>query len=170
MKGNKQAKSGLSLSPPLSLSLFTCYLRNGSNCSLTRTHISQNILASNWQGNLNTIKADSKGSKEKICTSKVKYSVKKGRPSIWVPEKGLHNVDAFMLSVDQKGFDVLGKVLRPVKIDGSREYQRKESRFTFKDEAHDLRGGAQECFQFQWIGIDENGMCLKQKCSAVASL
>ena len=22
----------------------------------------------------------------------------------------------------------------------------------------DGRGGAQECFQFQWIGIDENGM------------
>ncbi|GFY83613.1 hypothetical protein Acr_03g0003870 [Actinidia rufa] len=46
--------------------------------------------------------------------------------------------DAFMLSVDRKGFDVLGKVLGPVKIDGSPEYQWKEFRFTFKEEARDL--------------------------------
>lgn len=79
----------------------------------------QNILASNWQGNLNTIKADSEDryahqnsftwyihtyvahwclfiwwvfSKEEIYTSRVKYFVKKGRPYLWVPEKELHNV------------------------------------------------------------------------------
>lgn len=46
--------------------------------------------------------------------------------------------DAFMLSVDRKGFDVLGKVLGPVKNDGSREYQWKDFRFTFKEEARDV--------------------------------
>ncbi|THG15692.1 hypothetical protein TEA_021649 [Camellia sinensis var. sinensis] len=54
-------------------------------CSVT-------ILASNWQGNLNTIKADAKGSKEEIYTSMVKYFVKRGKPYIWVPEKDFHNV------------------------------------------------------------------------------
>ncbi|KAL2897018.1 putative HTH-type transcriptional regulator YdeC [Bienertia sinuspersici] len=66
----------------------------------------KNILASNWQGHLNTIKADSKGSclmicfdahlhfisKQEIYTSKVKYMLRKGKPYIWVPEKDLHNV------------------------------------------------------------------------------
>lgn len=53
----------------------------------------KNILASNWQGNLNTIKADCKGSKQEIHTSRVKYLVKRGRPYIWVPEKDLHNLN-----------------------------------------------------------------------------
>ncbi|XP_057489440.1 uncharacterized protein LOC130775323 [Actinidia eriantha] len=283
-------------------------MKGNKQTVLTFAEKCKNILASNWQGNLNTIKADAKGSKEEIYTSKVKYFVKKGRPYIWVPEKDLHNVnaiidergsfsvaspfpgplanllrsikkvpaqialtgdvvplkgekvklaaeslretisserkaikestysvsgilsssnlgftprsenlqelldgneqyvvykfnlssctyvdsnggthevdlehvaaskadplspfssslidginqsemrrralilfcitylnrnakDAFMLSVDRKGFDVLGKVLGPVKIDGSREYQWKEFRFTFKEEARDL--------------------------------
>ncbi|KAK9741373.1 hypothetical protein RND81_03G101000 [Saponaria officinalis] len=56
----------------------------------------KNILASNWQGNLNTIKADSKGSKQDIYTSKVKYLVKRGKPYIWVPEKDLHNVNTLV--------------------------------------------------------------------------
>ncbi|PSS34541.1 Hemagglutinin-esterase-fusion glycoprotein chain 2 like [Actinidia chinensis var. chinensis] len=69
-----------------------------SYCHVTRKRVMKgnkqtvNILASNWQFNLNTIKADSKGSKEEIYISKVKYSVKKGRPYIWVPEEGLHRV------------------------------------------------------------------------------
>lgn len=49
-----------------------------------------------------------------------------------------HVKDAFMLSVDRKGFDVLGKVLGPVKNDGSREYQWKDFRFTFKEEAREV--------------------------------
>ncbi|KAL4585095.1 hypothetical protein LXL04_009709 [Taraxacum kok-saghyz] len=51
-----------------------------------------NILASNWQDTLNTVKADAKGSKEEIYSSKVKYFVKKGTPYVWVPEHDLHNV------------------------------------------------------------------------------
>lgn len=43
-----------------------------------------------------------------------------------------------MLSVDRKGFDVLGKVLGLVRNDGSREYQWKEFRFAFKEEARDV--------------------------------
>nr|GLL40253.1 uncharacterized protein LOC109187178 [Ipomoea trifida] len=59
---------------------------------LTLAEKCKKILASNWQGNLNTIKADAKGSKQDIHSSKVKYFVKKGKPYIWVPEKDLHNV------------------------------------------------------------------------------
>ncbi|KAH7667840.1 FMN-binding split barrel-containing protein [Dioscorea alata] len=51
----------------------------------------KNILASNWQAHLNTIKADSKGSKEDIYTSKVHYMLRRGRPYIWIPEGELHN-------------------------------------------------------------------------------
>ncbi|XP_052185501.1 uncharacterized protein LOC127797053 isoform X2 [Diospyros lotus] len=67
---------------------------------LTLAEKCKTILASNWQGNLNTIKADAKVSKEEIYTSKVKYFVKKGRPYIWVPEKTLHNVNTI---IDERG-------------------------------------------------------------------
>ncbi|KAG2730235.1 hypothetical protein I3843_01G276700 [Carya illinoinensis] len=60
----------------------------------------KNILASNWQGHLNTIKADAKGSKEDIYTSKVKYILRRGKPYIWVPEKDLHNVNTI---IDERG-------------------------------------------------------------------
>lgn len=56
----------------------------------------KNILSSNWQGKLNTIKADAKGSKGEIHSSKVKYFVKKGKPYIWVPEDDLHNVNTII--------------------------------------------------------------------------
>nr|GEU74400.1 L-ectoine synthase [Tanacetum cinerariifolium] len=59
---------------------------------LTLAEKCKNILASNWQATLNTIKADATGSKEEIYSSKVKYFVQKGRPYIWVPEIALHNV------------------------------------------------------------------------------
>ncbi|KAJ0962371.1 hypothetical protein J5N97_030199 [Dioscorea zingiberensis] len=49
----------------------------------------RNILASNWQAHLNTIKADAKGSKEDIYTSKVHYMFRKGKPYIWIPEGDL---------------------------------------------------------------------------------
>ncbi|KAK9061189.1 hypothetical protein SSX86_018369 [Deinandra increscens subsp. villosa] len=67
---------------------------------LTFAQKCKNILASNWQGNLNTVKADAKGSKEEIYSSKVKYFVKKGRPYIWVPDDDLHNVNAV---IDERG-------------------------------------------------------------------
>ncbi|XP_028797178.1 uncharacterized protein LOC114752590 [Neltuma alba] len=60
----------------------------------------KNILASNWQGYLNTIKADVKGSKSGIYTSKVKYIIRRGKPYIWVPENDLHNVNAM---IDERG-------------------------------------------------------------------
>ncbi|XAR72024.1 hypothetical protein NMG60_11018513 [Bertholletia excelsa] len=67
---------------------------------LTFAEKCKSILASNWRGNLNTIKADVKGSKEDIYTSKVKYFIRKGKPYIWVPEKDLHNVNAI---IDERG-------------------------------------------------------------------
>ncbi|XP_042513107.1 uncharacterized protein LOC122088002 [Macadamia integrifolia] len=59
-----------------------------------RSEMAQTILASNWQGRLNTIKADAKGSgsKEEIHTSKIKYLFKKGKPYIRIPSNDLHNV------------------------------------------------------------------------------
>ncbi|KAF5733820.1 hypothetical protein HS088_TW16G00261 [Tripterygium wilfordii] len=67
---------------------------------LTLPQKCKSILASNWIGHLNTVKADAKGSKEDIYTSKVKYILKKGRPYIWVPEKELHNVNTV---IDERG-------------------------------------------------------------------
>ncbi|KAI8539966.1 hypothetical protein RHMOL_Rhmol09G0223800 [Rhododendron molle] len=75
-------------------------MKGNKTTVLTFAEKCKNILASNWQGNLNTIKADAKGSKEEIYTSKVKYFVKKGRPYIWVPKKDLHNVNTI---IDERG-------------------------------------------------------------------
>lgn len=61
--------------------------------------------------------------------------------------------DAFLLSVDRKGFDVLGKVLGPVSSDGSREYQWKEFRIAFKDEARDV-----EAFCRQLVQMEEEAL------------
>ncbi|XWS74984.1 hypothetical protein CRYUN_Cryun01aG0045700 [Craigia yunnanensis] len=93
----------------------------GSNKAtvLTLAEKCKNILASSWQGHLNTIKSDAKGSKENIYTSKVKYIIKRGKPYIWVPEHELHNVNTI---IDERGsFSVaspfpgpLGKLLRSV--------------------------------------------------------
>lgn len=57
--------------------------------------------------------------------------------------------DAFILSVDMKGFDVLAKVLGSVKGDGSREYQWKELRFAFKDEASDVETFCQRLLEME---------------------
>ncbi|KAL0349201.1 UNVERIFIED_CONTAM: hypothetical protein Sangu_1147900 [Sesamum angustifolium] len=75
-------------------------MKRGKSSVLTFAEKCKNILASNWQGHLNTIKADAKGSKEEIYTSKVKYFVKKGKPYIWVPEKEMHNVNTI---IDERG-------------------------------------------------------------------
>ncbi|CAK7325671.1 unnamed protein product [Dovyalis caffra] len=56
----------------------------------------KNIIASNWQAHLNTVKADAKGSKEGIHTSKVKYILKRGKPYLWVPENDMHNVNTII--------------------------------------------------------------------------
>ncbi|KAG8390876.1 hypothetical protein BUALT_Bualt01G0129200 [Buddleja alternifolia] len=75
-------------------------MKGGKSSALTIAEKCKNILASNWKGSLNTIKADAKGSKEEIYTSKVKYFVKRGKPYIWVPEKELHNVNTI---IDDRG-------------------------------------------------------------------
>lgn len=63
----------------------------------------------------------------------------------------MHGVkDAFMLSVDRKGFDVLGKVPNLVTKDGIGEFQWKEFRFTFKEEALDV-----ESFCRQLVEMEE---------------
>ncbi|KAK9913484.1 hypothetical protein M0R45_037298 [Rubus argutus] len=79
---------------------------------LTFSEKCKNILSSNWRGQLNTIKADAKGSKEDIYTSKIKYICKRGKPYIWVPEKELHNVN---LIVDERSsFSVANPIPGPL--------------------------------------------------------
>ncbi|XP_057789074.1 uncharacterized protein LOC131005961 [Salvia miltiorrhiza] len=75
-------------------------LKRGKSSVLTVAEKCKTVLASNWQGKLNTVKADSHDSKEEIYTSRVKYFVRKGRPYIWVPEKELHNVNTI---IDERG-------------------------------------------------------------------
>ncbi|KAL9418832.1 hypothetical protein AB3S75_036731 [Citrus x aurantiifolia] len=75
-------------------------MKSNSATVLTLAEKCKNILVANWQGRLNTIKADAEGSKESIYTSKVKYMLKKGKPFIWVPEKDMHNVNTI---IDERG-------------------------------------------------------------------
>ncbi|XP_020081164.1 uncharacterized protein LOC109704789 [Ananas comosus] len=60
----------------------------------------RNILAANWRAHLNTIKADAKGSKDEIYTSKVHYAFHKGRPYLWIGEGDLHNMNTI---IDERG-------------------------------------------------------------------
>ncbi|KAL6131432.1 PREDICTED: uncharacterized protein LOC101292842 [Fragaria vesca subsp. vesca] len=79
---------------------------------LTFAEKCKSILSANWRGQLNTIKADAKGSKEDIYTSKIKYICKRGKPYIWIPEKELHNVN---LIVDERGsFSVASPIPGPL--------------------------------------------------------
>ncbi|XP_042419999.1 uncharacterized protein LOC122008350 [Zingiber officinale] len=64
--------------------------------ALTFAERCKNIVAVNWQAHLNTIKADAKGSKQEIYTSKVHYISKRGKPYIWVQESDLHNMNAII--------------------------------------------------------------------------
>ncbi|MCL7034759.1 hypothetical protein MKW94_024430 [Papaver nudicaule] len=60
----------------------------------------KNIMASNWRGYLNTVKADAKGSKEDIHTSRIMYFLKKGKPYLCVPQDDLHNLNVV---IDERG-------------------------------------------------------------------
>lgn len=75
-------------------------MRRNKTTVLTFAEKCKNILASNWQGSLNTIKADAKGSKGDIHTSKVNYIIRRGKPYLWVPEGDLHNVNTI---IDERG-------------------------------------------------------------------
>ena len=57
--------------------------------------------------------------------------------------------DAYLLSVDRKGFDVLGKVLGPGRADGSREYEWKEFRIIFKEEARHIETFCRQLAQME---------------------
>ncbi|XP_078445495.1 uncharacterized protein LOC144714598 [Wolffia australiana] len=60
----------------------------------------KNILGANWLAQLYTVKADSKGSKDDVYSSKVKYILKRGNPYLWVPEGDMHNVNTL---IDERG-------------------------------------------------------------------
>ncbi|KAL3717797.1 hypothetical protein ACJRO7_003014 [Eucalyptus globulus] len=57
--------------------------------------------------------------------------------------------DAFMLYLDRKGFDILGKVPGPALQDGSRQYQWREFRFSFKAEALDIESFCQQLVEME---------------------
>ncbi|OVA06248.1 hypothetical protein BVC80_8869g15 [Macleaya cordata] len=75
-------------------------MKSSKGLALTFAEKCKNILSSNWQGHLHTVKADAKGSKEDIHTSRIMYLLKKGKPYIWVPEDDLHNVNTI---IDERG-------------------------------------------------------------------
>ncbi|XP_058753687.1 uncharacterized protein LOC131626868 [Vicia villosa] len=75
-------------------------MKRSKTTVLTFAEKCKNILASNWQGSLNTIKVDAKGSKGDIHTSKIKYMLRKGQPYLWVPENDLHNMNTI---IDERG-------------------------------------------------------------------
>ncbi|KAE8718010.1 Prenyltransferase family protein [Hibiscus syriacus] len=52
--------------------------------------------------------------------------------------------DAYILSLDRKGFDVLGKVLSKASVDEEAEYQWKQFRIPFKEEARDVESFCQQ--------------------------
>ncbi|CAM0872521.1 unnamed protein product [Alopecurus aequalis] len=60
----------------------------------------RNILGASWEAHLNTIKADVKGSKGGIHTSRVHYMVQKGMPYLIVPENDRHNIN---IVLDERG-------------------------------------------------------------------
>ncbi|KAJ1698903.1 hypothetical protein LUZ63_007415 [Rhynchospora breviuscula] len=60
----------------------------------------RNILVSNWEAHLHTIKTDAKGSKGAIHSSKVHYMFHRGRPLLLVPEGDLHNMNTI---IDERG-------------------------------------------------------------------
>jgi len=68
--------------------------------ALSITHKCRNILAAGWEAHLNTIKADAKGSKEEIYTSRVHYMIQKGTPYLIVPENDMHNIN---IVIDERG-------------------------------------------------------------------
>ncbi|KAI3894400.1 hypothetical protein MKW92_047771 [Papaver armeniacum] len=49
---------------------------------------------------LNTVKADAKGSKEEIHTSRIMYFLKRGKPYLCVPQDDLHNLNVV---IDERG-------------------------------------------------------------------
>ncbi|KAL0016943.1 hypothetical protein SO802_004012 [Lithocarpus litseifolius] len=166
---------------------------------LTFVEKGKNILASNSQGHLNTIKADAEerlslqqkaleesyylkrklskcsytvsgvlSSSDLSCTSRSeslkellegdeKYVVYKF--NLRVRLEGHITfllyvmLDAYMLSIDRKGFDVLGKVPSPLLKDGSSQYQWKEFRFTLREEASDV-----ENFCHQHVEMEEEAV------------
>lgn len=54
-----------------------------------------------------------------------------------------------MLSVDRKGFDILGKVRSKVTGDEIDEYQWKQFRITFKEEARDIESFCQQLVEME---------------------
>ncbi|KAF5199243.1 Fmn-binding split barrel [Thalictrum thalictroides] len=87
---------------------------------LTYSEKCKNILASNWQAYLNTIKADAEGSNREIHSSKVSYFLRRGKPYLWVPEDDIHNVNSIIddrgsLAVPNPYPGPLANVLRSIK-------------------------------------------------------
>lgn len=61
--------------------------------------------------------------------------------------------DAYIASIDRKGFDVLGRLPSPVLKDGIGNYEWKEFRFMFKEEANDV-----ETFCRQLVEMEEEAI------------
>lgn len=61
--------------------------------------------------------------------------------------------DAYMLSIDRKGFEVLSKVPSPAMKDGYGQFQWKQFRLSLKEEARDV-----EAFCRQLVEMEEEAV------------
>ncbi|KAI3889299.1 hypothetical protein MKX03_037893 [Papaver bracteatum] len=75
-------------------------MKGSKDLALTFADKCKNIMASNWRGYLNMVKADAKGSKEDIHTSRIMYFLKSGKPYLCVPREDLHNLNVV---IDERG-------------------------------------------------------------------
>ncbi|RZC93838.1 hypothetical protein C5167_029481 [Papaver somniferum] len=75
-------------------------MKGSKDLALTFADKCKNIMASNWRGYLNTVKADAAGSKEDIHTSRIMYFLKRGIPYLCVPQDDLHNLNVV---IDERG-------------------------------------------------------------------
>ncbi|KAM3229426.1 hypothetical protein ACQJBY_060345 [Aegilops geniculata] len=75
-------------------------MAKAKSTALSAAEKCRNILGASWEAHLNTIKADAKGSKGEVYTSRVHYMVQKGMPYLIVPENDMHNIN---IIIDERG-------------------------------------------------------------------
>uniref|UniRef100_A0A0E0J245 Uncharacterized protein n=1 Tax=Oryza nivara TaxID=4536 RepID=A0A0E0J245_ORYNI len=75
-------------------------MAKAKSISLSFADKCRNILCANWEAHLNTIKADIKGSKGEIYTSRVHYMVERGTTYLIVPEDDRHTIN---IVIDERG-------------------------------------------------------------------
>lgn len=63
--------------------------------------------------------------------------------------------DAYMLSIDRKGFEVLSKVPSPALKDGYGQFQWKQFRLSLKEEARDVESFCRQLVEMEEEAVKE---------------